>query len=104
MDHLICSETTCPAVVTNITLPSSSLKKKHNAIPYHQVREAITAGILGFVAACEGRSQRGRRSHQTGEYNYTQEPYSPLTVRKAILHKSRGVSAQGPNQRPQARE
>ena len=37
------------SVVTNTTLPSSSLKKKHNAISYHQVREAITAGISGFV-------------------------------------------------------
>ena len=37
------------SVVTNTTLPSSSLKKKHNAIAYHQVREAITAGISGFV-------------------------------------------------------
>ena len=40
------------SVVTNTTLPSSSLKKKHNAIAYHhQVREAIPAGILGFVAS-----------------------------------------------------
>ena len=34
------------AVVTNTTLPSSSLKKKHNAIAYHKVREAVAAGIV----------------------------------------------------------
>ena len=34
------------AVVTHTTLPSSSLKKKHNAIAYHKVREAVAAGII----------------------------------------------------------
>ena len=36
------------SVVTNTTLPSSTLKKKHNAIAYHKVREAIAAKIFGF--------------------------------------------------------
>jgi len=34
------------AVVKNSTLPSSTLKKKHNAIAYHKVREAVAAGII----------------------------------------------------------
>ena len=34
------------SVVTNTSLPSSPLKKKHNAIAYHRVREAIAAKIL----------------------------------------------------------
>jgi hypothetical protein len=34
------------SVVTNTTLPSSTLKKKHNSIAYHRVREAIAAKIL----------------------------------------------------------
>ena len=29
------------SVVTNTTLPSSTLKKKHNAIAYHKVRESV---------------------------------------------------------------
>jgi len=33
-------------VVKNTTLPSSTLKKKHNAIAYHKVREAVAAGIV----------------------------------------------------------
>lgn len=37
------------AVVLNTTVPSSQLKKKHNAIAYHRVREAIAAGIVRFV-------------------------------------------------------
>jgi hypothetical protein len=34
------------AVVKNTTLPSSTLKKKHNAIAYHKVREAVAANII----------------------------------------------------------
>ena len=36
------------AVVLNTTLPSSQLKKKHQAISYHRVREAIAAKIVEF--------------------------------------------------------
>ena len=37
------------SVVINTTLPSSQLKKKHNAVAYHCVREAIAAGIIRFA-------------------------------------------------------
>jgi hypothetical protein len=37
------------SVVLNNTVPSSVLKKKHNAIAYHRVREAIAARIIRFV-------------------------------------------------------
>ena len=33
-------------VKNNSTKPESALKKKHNAIAYHQVREAQAAGIV----------------------------------------------------------
>jgi hypothetical protein len=33
-------------VVKNVSLPESNLSKKHNAINYHVVREAVAAGIL----------------------------------------------------------
>jgi hypothetical protein len=36
------------AVVVNTTLPSSALKKKHQACNYHRVREAIAGRILNF--------------------------------------------------------
>jgi hypothetical protein len=36
------------SVVVNTTLPSSSLKKKHQACNYHRVREAIAGRILNF--------------------------------------------------------
>lgn len=37
------------SVVLNCSMPSSVLKKKHNACSYHRVREAIAAGILKFT-------------------------------------------------------
>jgi hypothetical protein len=33
-------------VVKNMSMPESTLMKKHNAINYHALREAIAAGIL----------------------------------------------------------
>jgi hypothetical protein len=36
------------SVVVNTTVPSSVLKKKHGAIVYHWVREAIAARIMKF--------------------------------------------------------
>jgi hypothetical protein len=37
--------------IRNSTIPESSLKKKHNAIAYHRVREAVAADILriGYI-------------------------------------------------------
>ncbi len=37
------------SVVLNTTVPSSVLKKKHNAIAYHRVREACAANIIRFT-------------------------------------------------------
>jgi hypothetical protein len=36
------------SVIVNTTLPSSQLKKKHQACNYHRVREAIAAGFIAF--------------------------------------------------------
>jgi hypothetical protein len=36
------------SVITNSTLPHSALSKRHNALSYHRVREAIAAKILKF--------------------------------------------------------
>jgi hypothetical protein len=34
------------AIVTNATIPESTLKRKHNSIAYHNVREAVAAGVI----------------------------------------------------------
>ena len=36
------------SVVMNTTIPSSALKKKHCAVAYHRVREAVAARIVRF--------------------------------------------------------
>jgi len=37
------------SMITSTTIPSSSLKKKHNAIGYHRVREAIAARVVDLL-------------------------------------------------------
>ena len=37
------------SVITSSTLPHSKLLKRHNALSYHRVREAIAAKIINFV-------------------------------------------------------
>ena len=34
------------SVVMNATVPTSTLKKKHNSIVYHRVKEAVAAKVL----------------------------------------------------------
>ena len=34
------------SVVINLTVPSSGLKKKHNSIAFHRVREAVAGGVI----------------------------------------------------------
>lgn len=34
------------SVIISSTFPSSNLKKKHNAIAYHAVKEAVAAGVI----------------------------------------------------------
>ena len=36
------------SVVTNSSIPHSSLNKRHNALSYHRVREMIAAKVLGY--------------------------------------------------------
>ena len=37
------------SMVKNVTLPQSTLKKRHNAVAYHKVRQSIAAGFIGVV-------------------------------------------------------
>ena len=37
------------AVVLNTTIPSSALKKKHQACNHHRVKESIAAGFINFA-------------------------------------------------------
>ena len=44
------------SVILNTTLPSSTLKKKHNAIAYHRVREAVASGVINLVHIPSGEN------------------------------------------------
>ena len=37
------------SVITSSTIPSSTLKKRWNALSYHRVREAVAAGIVNVI-------------------------------------------------------
>ena len=37
------------SVIVNCSLSTSTLKKKHNAITYHWVREAVAVGVINLV-------------------------------------------------------
>ena len=37
------------SVVLNCTMPNSVLKKKHNAVAYHRVREAMAGGVMKYT-------------------------------------------------------
>ena len=37
------------SVISSSTLPHSALNKRHNALSYHRVREAVAAGIVKFI-------------------------------------------------------
>ena len=63
------------SVVLNTTMPSSVLKKKHCAVSYHKIREAIAAGIVRFT-------------HIRSENNYADvltKPLSPKEFRNLVL-------------------
>ena len=36
-------------VLSSVAIPSSTLKKRWNALSYHQVREAVAAGIVNVI-------------------------------------------------------
>jgi hypothetical protein len=60
------------SVVFNCTMPSSVLKKKHNACSYHRVCKAIASGIIEFT-------------HIPSEMNYTYILTKPLSG--PVFHK-----------------
>ena len=43
------------SVVNRCSIPSSTLKNKHNDISYHRVREAVAAGLIS-LARIPGKS------------------------------------------------
>ncbi|MGH7955040.1 MAG: Ty1/Copia family ribonuclease HI [Gloeomargaritales cyanobacterium] len=57
------------SVVQNVSNPASTLKKKHNSIAYHKVRESTAAGII-------------RVCHEEGKFNVADMLTKILSARK----------------------
>ena len=53
------------SMVTSVSVPGSSLKKRHSALAYHRIREAIASGICDIV-------------HCRSEYNLADLMTKPL--------------------------
>jgi hypothetical protein len=64
------------SVVTNATVPTSTLKKKHNSIAYHRVREAVAAGVLRIA-----------KVHTSENLAYVLTKSLPATTLKSLIQK-----------------
>jgi Reverse transcriptase (RNA-dependent DNA polymerase) len=90
------------SVVVNTTLPSSQLKKKHQACNYHRVREAIAAGYVVFghvdsednIADVCTKPLNGTLFHRLMDQYMFRQPEALMKARGKIpteSHESRGV-------------
>ena len=64
------------SMVINSSIPSSVLKKKHNSISYHRVRESVTAGILHIA----------KEPTKTNLANILTKPLAGPRFKKLISH------------------
>ena len=74
------------SVVINSTIPSSTLKKRWNALSYHRVRESAASGIVNVV-------------HMPGEYNPADTQRPPLWHRAQLQRSALGQDAHGQGDR-----
>ena len=58
------------SVVINSTLPSSTLKKKHNAIAYHKVCEAVATGIVRIAHISSKKNRADILTKPLGPQDY----------------------------------
>jgi hypothetical protein len=58
------------SVIINSTLPCSTLKKKHNAIAYHKVREAVAAGFVRIAHVCSKQNRADILTKPLGPQDY----------------------------------
>ncbi len=65
------------SVITNATVPTSTLEKKHNSIAYHRVREAVAAGVLQIA-----------KVHTSENLAALLTKPLPATQLKSLIHKS----------------
>jgi hypothetical protein len=85
------------SVWKNATIPHSSLKKRHHALSYHCVREAIAAKIIGFYKIDSKDNPADVLSKHLG-YNLAKALLKPLLFRRGdidILSNSDDIRTKG---------
>ena len=65
------------SMIMNTTVPGSTLKKRHLAVAYHQIREAVASGIVNIIHC---RSE-------TNLSNLLTKPLGPQTFQRLVKHK-----------------
>ena len=83
------------SVIDNTTLPSSQLKKKHNAIAYHRVREAIAAGILWFAKVHTSRNLADVLNKPLGSTSFYEKVH-PVLFRRPCTFPPKENVPEGP--------
>lgn len=65
------------SVVLNITIPASSLKKKHLTCTYHRVQEAITGKYVkfGHISTEQNLADIGTKPLDTTTFHRLVDPY-----------------------------
>ena len=64
------------SMIMNTTVPGSALKKRHSAVAYHQIREAVASGIVNII-------------HCRSETNLSDiltKPLGPQTFQRLVKH------------------
>ena len=80
------------SVITNLQYPSSSLKKKHNAVAYHKCREAIAAGIMEIGHIPGNGNISDLLTKSKGPQDYYKYLQGPMYGWYDYTHPSRGVA------------
>ena len=65
------------SMIMNTTVPGSALKKRHSAVAYHRIREAVASGIVNIIHC---RSE-------TNLSNILTKPLGPQTFQRLVMHK-----------------
>ena len=64
------------SMIMNTTVPGSALKKRHSAVAYHRIREAVASGIVNIIHC---RSE-------TNLSNILTKPLGPQTFQRLVKH------------------
>ena len=65
------------SMIMNTTVPGSALKKRHSAVAYHRIREAVASGIVNIIHCWS----------ETNQSDILTKPLGPQTFQRLVKHK-----------------